>query len=86
LAIRPAVNLIEEGDARVGEAGRLVLLRERVEGRVFCARETTEGVVESCLRCLLSAPLLLDSLTALGRSRDVPTWTEPLMVLAWTLE
>jgi hypothetical protein len=88
LAIRPAVYLVEEGDARVGQAGRLVLLRERVEGRIFGARETIEGVVGSCLRGLLSAPLLLDGLTALGPSRNVPvlTWTEPWMLLAWTLE
>jgi hypothetical protein len=79
--------LVEEGNARFGEACRLVPLRERVEGRVFGARETTEGVVESCLRCLLSVPLLLlDSLMARRRSRDVPMWTAPLMVLAWTLE
>jgi hypothetical protein len=80
------VYLVEEGDARVGQAGRLVLLRERVEGRIFGARETIEGVVEPCLRGLLSAPLLLDSLTALGPSHDVPMWTEPWMLLAWTLE
>ena len=86
--VRPAVYLVEEGDARVGQAGRLVLLRERVEGRIFGARETIEGVVRSCLRGLLSVPLLADGLTAVGRSRNVPvlTWTEPWMVLAWTLE
>jgi hypothetical protein len=38
LPIRPAVYLVEEVDARVGEAGRLVLLGERVEGRVFGVR------------------------------------------------
>jgi hypothetical protein len=88
LPIRPGVYLVEESDARIGEAGRLVLLRERVEGRIFGARETSEGVVGSCLSGLLSAPLLLDSLTALGPSHDVPvlTWTEPWMLLAWTLE
>jgi hypothetical protein len=53
LTIRPAVYLFEESDARIREAGKLVLLRKQVEGRVFGARETTEGVVESCLRCLL---------------------------------
>lgn len=84
--------LVEEVNARFGKAGRLVLLRERVERRIFGARETTEGVVESCLRYLLSVLLLLllllllDSLTALGWSRDIPMWTELLMVLAWTLE
>jgi hypothetical protein len=84
--VRPAVYLVEEGDARVGQAGRLVLLRERVEGRIFGARETIEGVVEPCSWGLFSAPLLLlDSLTALGPSHDVPMWTEP-MLLAWTLE
>jgi hypothetical protein len=72
LAVCPAVYLVEEGDARVGQAGRLVLLRERVEGRVFGAWETSEGVVGSCLRGLLSAPLLLDSLTA-RRPSDRPT-------------
>ena len=46
-AVRPVVYLVEEGNARVGQAGRLVLLRERVEGRIFGARETIEGVVES---------------------------------------
>jgi hypothetical protein len=66
------VYLIGESDTRVGEAGRLVLLRERVEGRVFGARETTEGVVESCLRCLLSISLLLHSLAA---PRAVPRRT-----------
>jgi hypothetical protein len=80
------VYLIEQSDTRVREAGRLVLLSVRVEGRIFGAWQTTERVVESCLRCLLSVPLLLDSLAALGRSRDVPMWTEPLMLLAWTLE
>jgi hypothetical protein len=62
-----------------------VLLGERVEGRIFGARETVECVLKSCLTCLLSVPYLLDSLTALGRSRDVPMWIEPLMLLAWTL-
>ena len=38
MPIRPAVYLVEEVDARVGEAGRLVLLGERVEGRVFGVR------------------------------------------------
>jgi hypothetical protein len=79
------VYIVQDVDARVGEADRLVLLRVGVEGRVFSVRETTEGVFESYLRCLLSAPLL-DSLTALGRPRNVPMWTEPLMVLAWMLE
>ena len=48
-------------------------------------RKTTEGVLESWLRCRLSVPLL-NKLAALGRSRNVPMWTEPLMLLAWTLE
>ena len=86
MTIHPAVYLVEEVDARVGEAGRLVLLGVRVEGRVFGKRETTEGVLKSCLRCLLSVPLLLESLMALGQSCNVPTWTEPLMMLAWRLE
>jgi hypothetical protein len=38
LPIRPAVYLAQEVDARVGEADRLVLLGERVEGRVFGVR------------------------------------------------
>ena len=36
--IRPVVYLIEQSDARVGQACRLVLLRERVEGRVGSLR------------------------------------------------
>jgi hypothetical protein len=68
---------VQESDAGIRKAGRLVLLRKRVEGRIFSARETIEGVVESCLSCPLSAPLLLDTLTALGPSHDVPMWTEP---------
>ena len=86
MAVRPAVYLVEEVDARVRQADRLMLLRERVEGRIFGARETSEGVVVSYLRGLLSAPLLLNSSTALGPSHDVPMWTEPWMLLAWTLE
>ena len=54
--------------------------------RAFSAWETIKCVVEPCLRCLLSAPLLPESLTALGRSCNIPMLTEPLMVLAWTLE
>jgi hypothetical protein len=38
LAVRPAVYLVEESNARVGEAGRLELLRERVEARIGCLR------------------------------------------------
>jgi hypothetical protein len=57
LPVRPAVYLVEEVDARVGEAGRLVLLGVRVKGRVFGVRETAEGVLKSCLRCLLSVTL-----------------------------
>ena len=38
LPIRPAVYLAEEVDARVGKAGRFVLLRKRVEGRLFGVR------------------------------------------------
>jgi hypothetical protein len=72
LTIRPAVYLIEESDARVGEADRLVLLCERVKSHIFGVREATDFIVESCSKCLLSAPLLFDSMTALGRSRDVP--------------
>jgi hypothetical protein len=35
---RPTVYLIEESDARIREACRLVLLRERVEGRIGSLR------------------------------------------------
>ena len=70
LTIHPVVYLVEEVDARVGEAGRLVLLGVRVEGRVFGKRETTEGVLKSCLRCLLSVPLLLKSLEHLRQVRS----------------
>jgi hypothetical protein len=38
LPICPAVYRAQEVDARVGEAGRLVLLGVRVEGRVFGVR------------------------------------------------
>jgi hypothetical protein len=38
LPICPAVYLAEEVDARIGEAGRFVLLRKRVEGRLFGVR------------------------------------------------
>jgi hypothetical protein len=38
--------LIEQRDARVGEACRLVLLYVRVEGRIFSVQETAEGVLE----------------------------------------
>jgi hypothetical protein len=38
------------------------------------------------LRCLLSVLLLAVSVTARRRPRNVPMWTEPLMVLAWRLE
>ena len=38
LSVCPAVYLAQEVDARVGEAGRLMLLGVRVEGRVFSMR------------------------------------------------
>jgi hypothetical protein len=66
------VYLIEDADARVGGAGRLVLLRERVEGRVFGIQQTSEGVLMAYLKCLLSVLPSLKSLTALGRPCNVP--------------
>lgn len=47
LAVRPAVYLVEESDAGVGEAGRIVLLGERVEGRVGSARQLAERVLST---------------------------------------
>ena len=44
--VRPAVYLIEQSDARVWEACRLVLRRVRVKGRIFSAQETTESVLK----------------------------------------
>jgi len=38
LAVRPGVYLVEESDARIGEACRLVLLRERVEAGIGSLR------------------------------------------------
>jgi hypothetical protein len=38
LSVCPAVYLAQEVDARVWEAGRLVLLCVRVEGRIFGVR------------------------------------------------
>jgi hypothetical protein len=37
-SLRPAVYLVEEVDACVGKAARIVLLAGRVEGRVFSVR------------------------------------------------
>ena len=48
-----------------------MLLRERVEGRIFGARETIEGVVGSCLSCLLSVPLIADGGRAVPQRTDV---------------
>jgi len=46
LSLSPVVYLVEEANARVGEADRLVLLGVRVKGCVFGVRETTEGILK----------------------------------------
>jgi hypothetical protein len=45
LSLRPVVYLVEEADARVAEADRLVLLRVRVEGRVPGVRQLVEWIL-----------------------------------------
>ena len=57
-----------------------VLPGVRVEWRIFGVWETIECALRSCLTCLLSAS------QPSGSARDIPIWTEPLMLLAWTLE
>jgi len=37
-SLRPVMYLVEDADARLSEACRLVLLRERVEGRIGSVR------------------------------------------------
>ena len=49
LTVHPAVCLVKEVDARVGKAGRLVLLRVRVEGRVNSVRQPSERVLGTCV-------------------------------------
>jgi hypothetical protein len=52
------VYLVKEADARVGETGRLVLLRVRVEGRVLGVRQLAE--------CILGMPVPVSRSLAFG--------------------